>query len=332
MSRIHLHAAKYLFLLFLCLLTGCGETGEQEKKATREIFAMDTIMQLTVYGDNGEEAITEAARFIQLLDRLFSVTQNGSDISKINSAKGKPVIVAKETYELIQRSKEYSEQTGGVFDISTYPLVKAWGFTKEKQRVPSKAAREEAVEKIDYRKIHCLPEYQIQLEAGMEIDLGAVAKGYAAQNIIDMWKKRGVTSAILSLGGNVQTIGRKSDGSQYEVGITNPQDGTSLYGSLSVEDKAVVTSGIYQRNFEEDGVLYHHIMDVSTGMPADNTLASVTVIGNDGTEADALATALFVMGEEKIKEYQKNHPQIQVLIIRKDGTFWQSGKIRLSRK
>ena len=186
MRETLIRAVKYLFLLFLCLLTGCGETGEQEKKATREIFAMDTIMQLTVYGDNGEEAITEAARFIQLLDRLFSVTQNGSDISKINSAKGKPVIVAKETYELIQRSKEYSEQTGGVFDISTYPLVKAWGFTKEKQRVPSKAAREEAVEKIDYRKIHCLPEYQIQLEAGMEIDLGAVAKGYAAQNIIDM--------------------------------------------------------------------------------------------------------------------------------------------------
>lgn len=144
-------------------------------------------------------------------------------------------------------------------------------------------------------------------------------------------EKRGVTSAILSLGGNVQTIGRKSDGNRYEVGITNPQDGTSLYGSLSVEDKAVVTSGIYQRNFVEDGVLYHHIMDISTAMPADNTLASVTVIGDDGTEADALATALFVMGEEKIKEYQKNHPQIQVLIIRKDGTFWQSGKIRLSR-
>lgn len=115
MREIHVHAVKYLVLLLLCLLTGCRETGEQEKKATREIFAMDTIMQLTVYGDNGEEAITEAARLIQRLDKLFSVTQKGSDIAKINSANGKPVTVAKETYELIQRSNQFSGQTGRGF-------------------------------------------------------------------------------------------------------------------------------------------------------------------------------------------------------------------------
>lgn len=335
MNKRCLRTAVCLLLFSFCLLTGCSgateDADKEDKKITRELFAMDTIMQLTIYGEQGEEAMTEAVRLIQRLERLFSVTQEKSEISKINSAKGRAVTVSEETYELIRLSIEYSVQTDGAFDVSIYPLVKAWGFTEEKQHVPSKEVREEAMKKIDYRKIQCLPNHQIKLEEGMEIDLGAIAKGYVAQSIMDMWKKRGVTSAILSLGGNVQTIGKKSDGSQYQVGIADPEDGTSLFGYIPVEDKAVVTSGIYQRNFTEEGVFYHHIMDASTGMPAENTLASVTVITDDGTKADALATALFVMGEEKIKEYQKNHPEIQVLFIRKDGTFWQSGQIPLSR-
>lgn len=325
--------AKGSVLLWVfCLFTGCGKaTANTEKKTTREVFAMDTIMQLTVYGEQGEEAMKDAVQLINRLDRLFSVTNAQSDIAKINAAAGNPVTVSEETYELIQQSKKYSEETEGAFDISIYPLVKAWGFTKEKQQVPTKAAREAAMKKIDYRKIQCLSDNKIQLEKGMEIDLGAVAKGYLSQNIMELWKKKGVTSAILSLGGNVQTMGKKEDGSLFQVGITDPDDGTSLFGAIQVEDKAVVTSGIYQRNFTEQGILYHHIMDARTGMPAENNLASVTVITDEGTKADALATALFVMGEEKIKKYQKNHPDIQILLIRKDGTFWQSDQVQLKR-
>lgn len=325
--------AKGSVLLWVfCLFTGCGKaTTNTEKKTTREIFAMDTIMQLTVYGEQGEEAMKDAVQLINRLDRLFSVTNAQSDIAKINASAGNPVTVSEESYELIQQSKKYSEETEGAFDISIYPLVKAWGFTKEKQQVPTKEAREAAMKKIDYRKIQCLSDNKIQLEKGMEIDLGAVAKGYLSQKIMELWKQRGVTSAILSLGGNVQTIGKKEDGSLFQVGITDPDDGTSLFGAIQVEDKAVVTSGIYQRNFTEQGVLYHHIMDARTGMPAENDLASVTVITDEGSKADALATALFVMGEEKIKKYQKNHPDIQILLIRKDGTFWQSDQVQLKR-
>lgn len=325
----HRRTIGMAFVWVLCLITGCGEK-VTETKTTREIFAMDTIMELTVYGKQGEEVMAEAVQLINRLDRLFSVTDKESDISKINTAGGKPVKVAEETYELIEQSKEYSAETDGAFDISIYPLVKAWGFTKEKQLVPTEKEREEAMKKIDYQKIQCLPDCQIQLEPEMEIDLGAVAKGYVSQKIMDLWKQRGVTSAIVSLGGNVQTMGKKEDGSSYQVGITDPADAGSLFGTMPVEDKAVVTSGIYQRNFTEQGVFYHHIMDVSTGMPAENELASVTVITGDGTRADALATALFVMGEEEIKKYQKNHPDIQVLYIRKDGTFWQSEEVNLS--
>ena len=148
---------------------------------------------------------------------------------------------------------------------------------------------------------------------------------------MELFQQNGITSAIVSLGGNVQTIGVKEDGNSYHIGITDPADGSSLYGTLDVKDKAVVTSGIYQRYFTKDGKSYHHIMDKRTGMPAENTLASVTVITEDGTKADGLATALYVMGEEKAMEYQKRHPEIELILIRKNGTFWQSEKAGMKR-
>lgn len=319
-------------IVLLCSMIGCELPGsKEEQKFSRQIFAMDTIMDLTVYGEQGQEALTQAARLIQRLDNQFSVTNEKSDIAKINAAKGQPVTVAKETYDLVKTSLEYSEQTEGALDISIYPLVKAWGFTQEKQQVPTDKARKAAMKNVNYKNIKCLENSQIQLQPEMEIDLGSIAKGYVSQKIMELWRSMGVTSGIVSLGGNVQTLGKKINGEAYQVGIVNPDNSEQLSGIITVEDKAVVTSGIYQRNFTENNVLYHHIMDASTGMPADNNLASVTVISEDGTKADALATALFVMGEEGIKKYQKNHPEIQVIVIRKDGTFWQSQHVQMTQ-
>lgn len=318
-----------IWLLFCCslCLTGCQSESKEDTGIKRQLFAMDTVMDLTAYGKKAEQAIEQAAKLINRFDRLFSVTNKQSDIYKLNHAGGKAIVVEKETYDIIQTSIKYSEETDGALDISIYPLVKAWGFTTEHFQVPSDKERNEAMKKVNYKKIHCLANSRVQLEKGMEIDLGALAKGYTSQKVMECWKKLGVTSGIISLGGNVQTIGKKTDGSEYQVGITNPADGTSLFGALTVVDRAVVTSGIYQRNFTQDGVLYHHIMNRKTGKPADNTLASVTVIASDGTQADALATSLFVMGEKEAKKYQKNHPDIQILLIRKDGTFWHSDNL-----
>ena len=168
--------------------------------------------------------------------------------------------------------------------------MKLWGFTTEKYHVPDKAERDAVIKKIDYKKIELLSDYQVRIPSGMAIDLGAAAKGYLSQKIIDLCKEKKVISCILSLGGNVQTIGMKPDDTEYTVGITDPSDGSSIYGTVKVKDKAVITSGIYQRNFKKDGKLYHHIMDKRTGMPADNNLASVTVIAENGAMADAYAT------------------------------------------
>ena len=316
------------------LLSGCGGQPEAEKweKVQKEIFAMNTIMDITLYGENAGAVMNQATERIHKYESLFSVNKPDSDISRINSAGGKAVRVSPETYELVQKCMDISDTTEGLFDISIYPLVKKWGFTTEKYRIPSEQERNDCIKQIDYKKIRLLPDNRIQTGEEMQIDLGAAAKGYLSQKLMELFQQNGITSAIVSLGGNVQTIGVKEDGNSYHIGITNPADGSSLYGTLDVKDKAVVTSGIYQRFFTKAGKSYHHIMDKRTGMPAENTLASVTVIAEDGTRADGLATALYVMGEEKAVEYQKEHPEMELILIRKDGTFWQSEKAGMKRE
>lgn len=343
------HIKKSLATVFLLcglcasLLAGCrvdsgtapgqgGVRDEDSARAQREIFAMDTIMDITVYGSGADEALEQAVALATDYEKLFSVTDPDSDIARLNAADGEAVTVSEETSELIGYCQEMSELTGGLFDISIYPLVRAWGFTTEQMHVPSGAERELALSRIDYRKIRREGGNRIQIPKDMQLDLGAAAKGYLSQKMMELFQgKKDVDAAIVSLGGNVQTIGNKEDGSEFVVGITDPSDGASVYGTLSVADRAVVTSGIYQRYFEEGGVRYHHIMDKRTGMPAENSLASVTVIAEKGWMADALATALYVMGEEKAIAFQKEHPEMDIILIRKDGSYWQSAGAGMER-
>ena len=331
-----------LLVCFFCLCSsGCyingrgegaetGQTQENSGRVQREIFAMDTIMDLTVYGSHAGEAVEQAVSLIHKLDKTFSVTNSASDIARLNAAEGKAVSVSEDTYELITRCQEISEMTDGLFDISVYPLVKAWGFTTDNLHVPTQNEIRQALAHVDYRKIKLLPENKIQIPENMQLDLGAAAKGYLSQKLMELFKSIGVDSALVSLGGNVQTMGTKEGGSNFVIGITDPSDGASIYGTIKVKDKAVITSGIYQRYFEENGVRYHHIMDRRTGKPAENSLSSVTAICDEGWKADALATALYVMGEEKAVAFQKEHPEIGIILIRKDGSFWQSDGVGLS--
>lgn len=341
-------AVSVCIVLCFCMLAACRNDHSQEGnpssgqgKLTKEIYAMDTIMDLTIYGWKKEgkrlsdaelgEAMNQAVALINRLEGLLSVTKKDSDISKINAADGVPVTVSEETYELLEKCMQYSEATEGLFDVSVYPLVKLWGFTTGEYRIPSEEEIRAVQERIDYRKVQLSGGNKVQIPKGMQIDLGAAAKGYLSQKLMDLFKENGISSAVVSLGGNVQTMGRKEDGSRYRIGIVDPADGTSIYGTLEVEDKAVITSGIYQRYFEKEGKTWHHIMDKRTGKPADNDLASVTVITEEGTAGDALATALYVMGEERAVEYQKDHPEIQIILIRKNGSLWQSAEL-LSRQ
>ncbi len=316
---------RLVSMLLICAvaLSGCSAQ-DTTPKETAEIFAMNTIMNLTVYGENASEVLQDARGMVQKYEQLFSVNIETSDVAKLNNAGGQSVQVSEETYDVLQRSIQLSQQTEGFFDVSIYPLVRAWGFTTESYRVPEEKEIQEILQHIDYRNILLGKENMVTIPADMQIDLGAIAKGYLSQKLIELFEEKQVTAAVVSLGGNVQTYGRKPDGTAFQVGITDPIDGVSVYGGLEVGEKAVVTSGSYQRYFEQDGKQYHHIMDKRTGAPAESDLKSVTVIANRGDVADSLATALFVMGKEKAIAFDESHDEVQLILIDSQNQVWTS--------
>lgn len=301
----------------LCLLCGCSVS--DEKVSEKELFAMDTYMSFTAYGDNSEAALDEICEKIGELEGLFSVTDENSDISRINTAHGKAVNVNADTENIIARSVEISRLTGGSADITVYPLVRAWGFTKGEYAVPSEGDINGLLPYTGYENI-TIEGNTVTVPEGFELDLGSIAKGYAGEICAEFLKNNGVSSAILNLGGNIQTVGAKPDGSPWRVAVTDPFSQSDIICTVEVRDKAVVTSGNYQRYFiAEDGKKYCHIIDPKTGHPADNGIASVTVIGDGGTYCDGLSTALFVMGSEKAADFWREHRDFDMIIIEESG-------------
>ena len=278
----------------LLFLTGCSaESSPEPVQGT--FFAMDTVMDFTIYGESG--LIDQSESLIASLESLVSVTDANSELYAINQT-GSGTLTGKAS-SLMEQALELCRRTGGALDISVYPIVRAWGFTTGSYQVPDEETIQSLLPLVDYTQIqYDAATGVVALPEGMEIDLGSVAKGYAGQLAAQMLREHGVQSALLNLGGNVQTVGAKPDGSPWQIGIKDPQ-GEDAMMVLSVEDQAVVTSGGYERYFEQDGQTYWHIMDPSTGHPADSGLISVTIVGDEGVVCDGLSTALFVMGLEK---------------------------------
>lgn len=255
------------------------------------------------------------------LEGLWSVSDEQSEIYQINHSGGEPVTVSAETAELVSFARQMAEQTEGALEPTIYPVLKAWGFTTEENRIPEKEEITELLSLADYQKIQ-ITDGQILLPEGMELDLGAVGKGCAGDAVTELLEESGISSALLDLGGNIQTIGTKPDGSDWRLGIRSPF-GEGTIGVLSVSDRAVVTSGNYERFFVgEDGKEYGHIINPATGCPIDNELASVTVIAEEGKLADALSTALLVKGLKGAEEYYQAHPDFEMIAVTKDGKLY----------
>ncbi len=293
-------------------------------EATRDIFAMDTYMSIHTYGEKAEDAANEAVEEIHRLNELFSVGIDTSEISVLN--REKTAQVSEDTMTLITRSQEISESTGGVFDITVFPMMQAWGFVSGDYRVPSQEEINTLLGYVNMSDIKAEPSTGTVTLLGKNtaIDLGGIAKGYTSARLMDVFRSYGLTSGLVSLGGNVQVLGTKPDGSLWRVGIENPQGGDYL-GVLSTKDAAVITSGGYERYFEENGKHYHHILDPATGYPAESGLVSVTIVSPDGTLADALSTALFVMGRERAEEYWRAHAdEFDVILQDEGGTIYVS--------
>lgn len=303
----------FLLTLVLCL-SGCSQQQGQPEHH-RDVFAMDTYMVLKVYSENGERLLDEAEQELRMLEGRFSVTRPDSEITAINRSAGKPVKVSEDTAALLTEVLYYAALTDGALDPTVYPLVREWGFTTGSYHVPEQGKLHSLLQKVDYHRLS-VQEQTVVLTDGSMIDVGAVAKGYAGEKLAGLLRQKGVTSALLNLGGNVQAIGSKPDGSAWTVGIQDPENPEETSCTLRIRDRAVVTSGNYERFFEdENGCRYWHIIDPADGCPADNGLCSVTVVGESGVACDALSTALFVMGTDRAKEFCRQHPEIEAVLI-----------------
>ncbi|MBO4415127.1 MAG: FAD:protein FMN transferase [Lachnospiraceae bacterium] len=319
-------------------------------------------MSITAYGESGifenkgDSSPLEAARdLVETLDTKLSVTNENSIIYLINRAEGAEIPIDAQTADVLKTALDLCENTEGNLDISVYPLVREWGFTTGVYRVPAAEDIDKLLKNVDYRRIRLssvlLPSehtassgsitapgesasyetnpagttFSVTLDKDMMIDLGAVAKGYTAEKIAELLKEKGVGSAMISLGGNIKTIGSKPDGSDWNIAIASPNDQASYIGVLKVSDMSVVTSGGYERYFEENGKHYCHIIDPSTGCPVDNGILSVTVVSKDSFLCDALSTALFVMGRDEAIDYWRNDPEFDLIIITDDEILISEG-------
>lgn len=309
-------------LLAICLLAGldgCAMESPQGNESglsasSRDFFAMNTYIRLEAYGDGAEDALALAQTRVEELEGLWSVTNETSEIYAVNHSGGQPVSVSDDTAAVVSFALEMAEETGGALEPTIYPVLTAWGFTTDEHHVPSQEEIDGLLALVDYRRVS-VDGNTIQLESDMMLDLGAVGKGYASDEVEELLRAEGVTSALLDLGGNIVMIGSRPDGSGWRLGLQNPF-GDDTIGVLTAADCAVVTSGNYENFFTaEDGTIYGHIIDSATGYPVNNDLAAVTIVAQEGKLCDALSTSLFVMGVDGAMEYWKEHPGFEMILI-----------------
>ena len=309
---------KRLLALLLAALTALSLTacGAEEQPVTSQIFAMDTVMDFAVYGENAQAALTAASQEINALEQRLSRTRAGSEISTLNETGSAEL--SDETVQLLQSALALSDETGGAFDITIAPLVTAWGITSDTPRVPSQEEIASLLPLVGSEHVH-IDGNRGTLDAGCSVDLGGIAKGYASDRVAQIFREQGVTGTA-SLGGNVYVSGKKSDGSAWRVAVRDPQNTDDYAAVLALEDVFAITSGGYQRNFTaSDGTVYQHILNPKTGCPVQSDLLSVTIVSDSGTLADACSTALYVMGEQEAVNFWRQTGGFEMVLITADG-------------
>ncbi|MBR0171530.1 MAG: FAD:protein FMN transferase [Lachnospiraceae bacterium] len=293
--------------LLLCTLTACASRPADTPMVTRNGFFFNTFIQISIYDSDDETILDGCMALADRYEKLFSATKEESDISRINAARGKAVTVDEETASLLKTAVSYSEKTDGRFDVTIGAVSSLWNFSEDpKGPVPDEARIAEALTHVGYRNI-VIDENTVRLaDPDTAIDCGAIAKGYIADRLKDYLLEQGVRSALINLGGNVLAVGEKPAGAggtgsePFRVGIQQPFDTQGKTAAVvPVSDRSTVSSGSYERFFEEDGRFYHHILDPETGYPADSGLAGVTILCESSADADALSTACFLMGAEE---------------------------------
>ncbi|MFC7680530.1 FAD:protein FMN transferase [Paenibacillus sp. GCM10028914] len=300
-----------------------GQQTEITNPIKKSYYIFDTIVQVKVYDSRiTDQHFNEIEELLQTIDAEMSRTNSKSELHKVNDNAGiKPVQVSEQTFNVIQKAYDYSKLTEGRFNLAIGPLVSLWNIGNEDAHVPDQSEITKLIPLSQYDQIELNPDTrEVYLkQKGMIIDLGGIAKGYSADVIAKYLTDNGFNSAIIDLGGNVLALGQKPGGRSWTIGIQDPDlSRGNPIGNLKVENKTIVTSGIYERFFEQDGKYYHHILDSETGYPVDNNLSSVTILTEKSIDADALSTSLFSMGLEKGLEFAEQLDHIEALFITKD--------------
>lgn len=290
-----------LVIISGCKPAGSGDNLKAKLPVSENYFIFDTVVSVRVYDERMNAShFAEIKKLLEHINETMNRFEEDSEVTKINQFAGSSAVqVSQETFHIIKTAKEHAERSGGKFDPTIGPLVDLWAIGNGGDRTPSSAAIEEAMKLVDYKKL-LLDESRlsVQLEnSDMTLDLGAIAKGYAADVVAEYLQKQGFASAIIDLGGNIVAMGSKPDQSAWSIGIQSPEEKRGAHiGTLPVRNKTIVTSGVYERYFIENGQVYHHVLNPFTGYPASNELASVTIITDNSMNADAMSTAVFVQG------------------------------------
>lgn len=317
-------ALIFVFLIFF--ISGCGK-----KEYSKVEFLMDTVVEIKVYYKKkaeAEKAINSSMEEMKRVEQKMSCFFSGSEVSRINKEaflerkKGsllaeRWIPISDELFSLLEESVLLSKLTKGSFDITIYPLWKIWKFEGENIEVPSKGKIERALELVTYKNM-ILQNGKISFaKKGMGIDLGGIAKGYAVDAAIKVLKDKNINSAIVNAGGDMYVLGRKQ-GKPWRIGIRHPRREREILGTIEVEDRAIVTSGDYERFFFSGGKKYHHIINPKTGYPADEC-QSVTIVAKEATFADGLATGIFVLGPKEGMALIENLEGVEGVIVNKEG-------------
>lgn len=304
----------YLLSLSILILTGCSIKSQEPISKTGIYF--DTVIQIDIYDSSDAELLDRCFEHCKTFEQTISRTIETSEIYQINHAKGSPVKVSDITLELIQKGIKYGDLTNGKFDITIAPLMELWDFKNNTGDIPADEDILEALSHVNYKNI-IIDGNQVSLkDPDAAIDLGGIAKGYMADYLKEYLISEGIENALINLGGNILTVGSKPDGTPFNLGIQKPFDkqGTAIT-SVKATDSSVVSSGVYERYFEVNDILYHHILDTSTGYPCDNKLLGVTILSDKSVDGDALSTSCFVLGLEEGQKLIQSLDGVEAIFI-----------------
>ena len=309
------------------LLSGCSAVSSEPMTYTDTAF--DTVLSVKIYDSRDESILEGCSEICHKYDTMFSRTSEESDVYRINTAQGSPVEVSEDTARLIKKGLYYGKLSDGAFDITIGTVSSLWDFKSETPSVPDQGVLSEALSHVNYKKVVVEGNTVTMQDPEAAIDLGAVAKGYIADRLKEYLEGEGVHHALIDLGGNVLAVGNKPDGSAFHIGIQKPFDESGIpLTSVKINDKSIVTSGTYQRYFEKDGVLYHHILDPASGYPCNNGLSSVSIITDSSLTADALSTTCFILGPEKGMDLVNKLDNVEAVFVSTDNEISYSNNFQ----